>query len=49
MSGAHAGEPVTVYVSENANPNSVYFTTEKPLLQSYGVNIVEVVVPAPKP
>ena len=49
MGGPHAGEPVTVYVSENANPNSVYFTTEKPLLQSYGVNIVEVVVPAPKP
>jgi uncharacterized Zn-binding protein involved in type VI secretion len=49
ISGPNAGQPVTVYVSESANPNSIYFTTEKPLLQSYGVNIVEVVVPAPKP
>lgn len=45
--GPHAGEPVTVYVSEAANPNSVYFATEKPILQAAGVNIVEVIVPAP--
>jgi uncharacterized Zn-binding protein involved in type VI secretion len=49
ITGPNSGKPVTVYVSESANPNSVYFTTEKPLLQSYGVNIVEVIVPAPKP
>lgn len=49
ISGPNSGKPVTVYVSESANPNSVYFTTEKPLLQSYGVNIVEVFVPAPAP
>ncbi|MBK9263170.1 MAG: PAAR domain-containing protein [Polyangiaceae bacterium] len=47
--GPRAGEPVTVYVSDAANPNSVYFTTEKPILQAAGVNIVEVVVPAPPP
>jgi hypothetical protein len=49
ISGPNSGKPVTVYVSENANPNSIYFSTEKPLLQSYGVNIVEVMVPAPAP
>ncbi len=47
IAGGNSGQPVVVYVSEAANPNSVYFTTEKPILESYGVNIVEVIVPAP--
>jgi uncharacterized Zn-binding protein involved in type VI secretion len=45
MGGPKAGQEVTVFVSEKANPGSVYFTVEKPLLQSYGVKINEVKVP----
>ncbi len=45
--GPKAGQPVTVYVSSAANPESVYFATEKPILKAAGVNIVEVIVPAP--
>jgi uncharacterized Zn-binding protein involved in type VI secretion len=45
--GPHAGEPVNVYISDQANPNGVYYTTEKPVLQAAGVNIVEHMVPAP--
>ncbi|HRI67026.1 MAG TPA: PAAR domain-containing protein [Polyangium sp.] len=47
ITGPNAGKEVTVFVSEKANPNSVYFTVEKPLLQSYGVKIKEVPVAVP--
>lgn len=47
ISGPNAGKEVTVFVSEKANPNSVYYTVEKPLLQSYGVKIKEVPVSVP--
>lgn len=44
ISGPNSGKEVTVFVSDKANPKSVYYTVEKPLLQSYGVKINEVPV-----
>lgn len=47
VGGPRAGEPVYAYISSEVNPKGVYYTTEKPILQKAGVNIIEIFVPAP--
>lgn len=37
--------PIYAFVNNSHNPESVYFTIEKPILLSYGVNVVEVTGP----
>lgn len=45
--GPNAGKPVPAYVGKDGGP--IYHQTEKPILQSYGVNIQEISVPPPGP
>ncbi len=45
--GPNAGKPVPAYVGKDGGP--IYHQTERPVLESYGVNIQEISVPPPAP